>query len=227
MMTQADSDPASSSSDRFAWARSDLVASLRDEIRDARVLDAIGKVPRERFLSPDQYAAAYKDRPLVIGHGQTTSQPRMIAIMLQELRLTGDEKVLEVGSGSGYQSVLLAELAREVVGVELIPALVESAGRVIAELGYRNVRLELAKEDIGWPADAPYDAIVVAAASPRIPMSLVMQLAPGGRLAIPVGARSGQQLMVVESRPEGLSVTRKGACNFVPLIGKYAFSAPA
>jgi protein-L-isoaspartate(D-aspartate) O-methyltransferase len=225
-MAQAHKEELIAPHDAFARARNNLVASLRDEIIDPRVLEALGKVPRERFLAPEQQPFAYEDRPLVIGHGQTTSQPRMIAIMLQELRLTGKEKVLEVGSGSGYQTALLAELGREVIGVELIPALVNRAQRVLREVGYKDVRLELATEDIGWPADAPYDAIVVAAASPRIPMSLVMQLAQRGRLAIPVGARSGQQLMVVESRPEGLTVTRKGACNFVPLLGKDAFSAP-
>jgi protein-L-isoaspartate(D-aspartate) O-methyltransferase len=226
-MGQAHSGASAEPHDPFAGPRENLLASIRDEVTDPRVLQAIGKVPRERFLSPEQQPVAYEDRPLVIGHGQTTSQPRMIGIMLQELRLTGIEKVLEIGSGSGYQTALLAELGREVIGVELIPALVDRAQRILDELNYANVRLKLAREEIGWPEEAPYGAIVVAAASPRIPMSLVMQLAPGGRLAIPVGARSGQQLMVVESRPEGITVTRRGACNFVPLIGKDAFSAPS
>jgi len=209
----------------FEARRRSLVASLRSEIHDQRLLEAMTKVPREAFLTPDQKPYAYEDRPLQIGHGQTTSQPTMIALMLQELRLTGDEKVLEVGAGAGYQTALLAELARKVIGVELIPGLAERAQRVLEELGYANARIELAGESIGWPAEAPYDAIVVAAAAPRIPTSLVRQLAPGGRLAIPVGDRRGQELMVAERLPEGVTVKRKGACSFVPLLGKEAFNA--
>jgi protein-L-isoaspartate(D-aspartate) O-methyltransferase len=210
----------------YAAQRRALVSSLRPEISDQRLIEAIGRVERERFLTEDQRRYAYEDRPLPIGHGQTTSQPTMIALMLQELRLTGDEKVLEVGAGCGYQTALLAELARQVVGVELIPGLAERAFRVLAELGYTNARIEVAKEAIGWPEDAPYDAIIVAAAAPRIPVALVRQLAPGGRLAIPVGDRNGQDLLVAELRPEGVTVTRKGACSFVPLLGKDAFNAP-
>lgn len=214
----------------FAAQREALVRSLRSDITDERLLRAIGRVPRERFLAPELWRYAYEDRPLPIGHGQTTSQPRMIALMLQELHLRGEEKVLEVGAGCGYQTALLAELAREVVAVELIPALVERARRTLAELGYRNVKLFLAKEVLGWPEEGPYDAIVVAAAAPRIPQSLVDQLAPataqapGGRLVIPVGTREGQDLLVAEKTAEGVKVTRKGGCRFVPLIGKEAYA---
>lgn len=211
-------------SDPYAEQRNRLVDSLRPEIEDERLLAAMRRVPRERFLTEDQQPFAYEDRPLPIGHGQTNSQPRMIALMVQELRLTGDEKVLEVGAGSGYQTALLAELAKEVVGVELIRPLAERATRVLRDLGYENARIELAAETIGWPECAPYDAIIVAAASPRIPVSLIRQLAAGGRLAIPVGGRSGQDLLVAEKRPEGVVVTRRGACSFVPLLGKEAFS---
>jgi protein-L-isoaspartate(D-aspartate) O-methyltransferase len=213
-------------SNEYAEQRRRLAAALRPEITDERVIEVMGRLPRERFLTPDQRPFAYEDRPLPIGHGQTTSQPRMIALMVQELHLTGDEKVLEVGAGSGYQTALLAELAKEVIGVELVRGLAERASRVLEELGYTNARVELATEAIGWAADAPYDAIVVAAAAPRIPVSLVRQLAPGGRLAIPVGERDGQNLLVAEKRPEGVVVTRKGACSFVPLLGKEAFRAP-
>jgi len=199
---------------------------MRPEISNERVLEAIGRLPRERFLTPEQRPFAYDDRPLPIGHGQTTSQPRMIALMLQELRLEGDERVLEVGAGSGYQTALLAELAKEVIGVELVRGLAENASRVLRELGYENARIELARDAIGWPEEAPYDAVVVAAAAPRIPVSLVRQLAPGGRLAIPVGDRGSQDLLVAEKRPEGIVVTRKGPCSFVPLLGKEAFSGP-
>ncbi|MGE0057058.1 MAG: protein-L-isoaspartate(D-aspartate) O-methyltransferase, partial [Dehalococcoidia bacterium] len=196
--------------DPYAEQRNRLVDSLRPEIHDERLLEVMRRVPRERFLTDDQQPYAYEDRPLPIGHGQTNSQPRMIALMVQELRLTGDESVLEVGAGSGYQTALLAELAKDVIGVELIRPLAERAARVLRELGYNNARIELAGETIGWPAEAPYDAIIVAAAAPRIPISLMRQLAPGGRLAIPVGGREGQDLLIAEKRPEGVVVTRRG-----------------
>jgi protein-L-isoaspartate(D-aspartate) O-methyltransferase len=188
-------------------------------------LAAIGLVPRERFVRRDLADVAYQDRPLPIGHGQTISQPRMVALMLQQLALTGVERVLEVGSGSGYQTALLAQLAGHVTGVELVPELVAEAKRILESLGYANVELHLAGEALGWPAGGPYDAIIVAAAAPRIPQSLVDQLAPGGRLVIPVGSREGQDLMFAELREEGITVTRRGACRFVPLLGQEAFAA--
>jgi protein-L-isoaspartate(D-aspartate) O-methyltransferase len=207
-----------------ASARDVLVRSLRLDITDQRVLQAFGRVAREEFIAEDQRPLAYEDHPLPIGFGQTISQPRMAAIMLQELGLKGDEKVLEVGSGSGYQTALLAELARHVTGVELIPELAERAGKVLKRLGYSSVEVHVAGAELGWPASAPYDAIIVAAASPRIPQSLVDQLAPGGRLVIPVGGRDGQDLMLAERLPEGVTVSRKGACRFVPLIGDEAYT---
>lgn len=209
----------------FEEARALLVQSLRRLISDERVLEAMGKVPREAFVLPERRAEAYDDRALPIGHGQTISQPTMVAIMLQELALKGTEKVLDIGTGSGYQAALLSELAASVVGVELIPELTERARRTLKELGYTNVTVHQAGSELGWPEDGPYDAIIVAAASPRVPQSLVAQLAPGGRIVIPVGERSGQELVVVESRPEGLTVTRKGRCGFVPLVGREAFPA--
>jgi protein-L-isoaspartate(D-aspartate) O-methyltransferase len=145
--------------------------------------------------------------------------------MLAELALKGHEKVLEVGAGSGYQTALLAELAREVVGVEIIPELVERSTRILRDLNYENVAIMQAGDVLGWPERAPYDAIIVAAASPRVPQSLVDQLALNGRMVIPVGGREGQDLLVAERRLEGVSVIRKGACRFVPLIGREAFGA--
>ena len=204
-------------------ARELLTRSLAADIKDTRVLDAMRRVPRERFVEPDMQAHAYADRPLPIGFGQTISQPRMVAIMLQELALKGHEKVLDLGSGSGYQTALLAELAKEVVAVELIPELVERSRRVLLDLGYKNLIVYQAGEELGWPKSAPYDAIVVAAASPRIPMSLIDQLAQGGRMVIPVGGRGRQELMLVEQTKEGVRVSRRGGCGFVPLIGKEAF----
>ena len=204
-------------------ARDLLLRSLAADIRDPRILDAIRRVPRERFVESDMLQHAYSDRPLPIGHGQTISQPRMVALMLQELALKGDEKVLDLGSGSGYQTALLAELAKEVVAVELIPELVERSRRALMDLGYKNIIVHLAGDGLGWTASAPYDAIVVAAAAPRIPMSLIDQLAEGGRMVIPVGGRGRQELMLVEQTREGVRVSRRGGCGFVPLIGREAF----
>lgn len=198
--------------------RATLVSSLRNEIKDERVLVAIGSVPRERFVAAEWQSSAYLDQPLPIGHGQTTSQPRMIALMLQELRLTPEDRVLEVGTGSGYQTALLACLVRQVVSVELVPSLAESATTKLREEGYSNVTVHVARGSLGWPEGAPYDAIVVAAAASRIPQSLADQLGSGGRLAIPVGDAKSQDLMIVERTDEGLSVTRKGPCRFVPLL---------
>ena len=209
----------------FEDARAEMVESLRRSISDERVLTAFAHVPREAFVPPERQAEAYDDRALPIGHGQTISQPLMVAIMLQELALDGPEKVLDLGTGSGYQAALLSELADTVVGVELVPELTERARRTLRRLGYENVTVHQAGKELGWPDDAPYDAIVVAAAAPRVPQSLVAQLAPGGRIVIPVGERTGQELIVVQSRPEGLTVTRKGRCGFVPLVGREAFSA--
>jgi protein-L-isoaspartate(D-aspartate) O-methyltransferase len=211
----------------FEEARARLVESLRPEISDERVLAAFGRVRRERFVPAEYRHAAYNDRPLPIGHGQTISQPLMVALMLQEMRLLGDEKVLDIGTGSGYQAALLAELAREVVSVERIPELAGRAAQVLAELGYKNVVVHLAGEVLGWPEAAPYDSIVVAAASPRVPQSLVDQLVMGGRLVIPVGERGGQDLLVVERTEMGTTVSRRGGCRFVPLVGKEAFAEEA
>jgi protein-L-isoaspartate(D-aspartate) O-methyltransferase len=204
-------------------ARDLLLRSLAGSITDTRVLDAIRSVPRERFVEAEMRPHAYSDRPLPIGFGQTISQPRMVAIMLQELALKGDEKVLDLGSGSGYQTALLAELAKEVVAVELVPELVQRSRRALLDLGYKNLIVHQAGEELGWPAEAPYDAIVVAAAAPRVPMSLIDQLAEGGRMVIPVGGRGRQELILVEQTKEGVRVSRRGACGFVPLIGKEAF----
>lgn len=205
-------------SDEFVQKRAALVASLRTEIDDTRVLDAIASVPRERYLAPEWQSSAYLDEPLPIGYGQTTSQPRMIAMMLQELRLEPDDRVLEVGTGSGYQTALLARLVQEVVSVELVPSLAESAAARLRKEGCTNVSVHGARGAIGWTEGAPYDAIVVAAAASRIPQPLTDQLAPDGRLAIPVGGPKSQDLMLVERTEAGISVTRKGACRFVPLL---------
>ena len=210
--------------DPYEASRQAMVRQLRLEIQDERVLGAMTKVPRERFVPSGQRRNAYADRPLPIGQGQTISQPLMVALMLQELKLTGDEKVLDIGTGSGYQAALLGALAAEVVTVERVEELAERADQVLKELGYTNIQVHLVGEDLGWPAAAPYDAIVVGAAAPRVPPALVDQLRAGGRLVLPVGDRASQDLMVVEKRPEGVTVMRKGGCRFVPLIGPGGFS---
>jgi protein-L-isoaspartate(D-aspartate) O-methyltransferase len=200
------------------------VRSLRPDISDERVLAAIGRVPRERFVLPEAQPFAYADRPLSIGFGQTISQPRMVALTLAVALLRETDRVLEVGTGSGYQAAVIAELTREVVGVELVPQLVEQARENLRAAGYGRVEVHAAQgEDLGWAQGGPYDAIVVAAASPRVPMSLVDQLAPGGRLVIPVGDREKQDLVRAEKREEGVLVTRLMSCRFVPLIAAEAF----
>jgi len=204
-----------------------MVESLRSEVKGERVLAAFASVPRERFVIPELRRRAYDDSPLPIGHGQTISQPLVVAIMLDLLRLKGDEKVLDVGTGSGYQAALLSLLAREVVSVELIPELAAGAARVLEELNYGNVTVHLAGSVLGWPGGAPYDAIVCAAAAPRVPDALVEQLADGGRLVLPVGPASTQDLVLVERRGGGVKTENKGPCRFVPLIGEGAFPVPS
>ena len=204
--------------DDYEAEREALVRSLRTEICDERVLTAFRRVPRESFVPEDVRRHAYEDRPLPIGHGQTISQPLMVAIMLQAMNLLGDEKVLEVGTGSGYQAALLSVLAREVVSVERVPDLSRRAAERLGELGYANVRVFTAGDALGWPLEAPYDAIIVSAGAPDIPSSLVDQLAMGGRMAVPVGGRRAQQLVRVERSERGVTIERRGECRFVPLI---------
>ncbi len=202
----------------YQLAREALVRSLRAEITDARVLDAIGNVPREHFL-PDQLRRhAYEDRALPIGRDQTISQPLMVAIMTQALKLTGAEKVLEVGTGSGYQAAVLSKLAREVISVERLPDLTQAAAPRLDELGCPNVRVLQAGEELGLAEEAPFDAIIVTAGAPNVPRSLIGQLGPGGRLVVPVGDRKIQQLVRATKSPSGVSLEKLGECRFVPLI---------
>jgi len=204
-------------------AREDLLRHLDREIADKRVIEAMRRVPREAFVSADQRDAAYDDRPLGIGFGQTISQPYMVALMLQALGLTGSEKVLELGTGSGYEAAILAELARSVITVEYIPELAESARQALDGLGYSNVEVHKAGETLGWPEGAPYDAIIVSAGAPAVPEVLLEQLTWGGRLVIPVGSRWQQDLLRVTRLREGNTTENLGGCYFVPLIGKDAW----
>jgi len=204
----------------LSLARDNLIAKLSLEISDKRVLEAMRRVPREAFVPQDQYYAAYEDRPLSIGFGQTISQPYIVALMVQALELKGGDKVLELGAGSGYEAAILAELAREVVTVERISELVEGAKRALEKLGYSNVKVHLASGELGWSDEAPYGAIIVSAGAPTIPQILLNQLSFGGRLVIPVGSRWQQDLLKVTKRRKGNKVENLGGCYFVPLIGE-------
>lgn len=207
----------------FEAARARLIEQLSLEIKDKRVLDAMARVPRERFLPPDREHLAYEDMPLPIGLEQTISQPLIIAMMTQALELTGDEKVLEVGTGSGYQAAILAELARRVITTERFPALAEQARKVLDSLGYTNIEIYPAEETLGYHHKAPYDAIMVTAAAPQVPTDLLAQLAIGGRMVIPVGSRHMQELYKI-TRTKKRNITRNlGGCRFVPLVGKGAW----
>jgi len=207
----------------FEAARAGLVEHLSIEIKDERVLAAMAGIPRERFVPPEEQHLAYEDRPLPIGFDQTISQPFIIALMTEALELTGSEKVLEVGTGSGYQAAILAELARFVVTVERLPTLAESARRVLDSLGYTNIEVHLAEEALGWLKGAPYDAIMVTAGAPRVPADLLVQLAIDGRLVIPVGSRYVQELYKITKRRKKNIVQNLGGCRFVSLIGKDAW----
>ena len=210
--------------EHLSRSKTTLLAELAREISDRRVLEAIATAPREWFVPQELRPYAYENRPLRIGHGQTISQPLIVAMMTQALSLRGDEKLLEVGTGSGYQAALLSQLAGEVVSVERVPELAEQAGHVLAELGYANVSVHTAGETLGWPQEAPYDAIIVTAAAPRVPQELMEQLVMGGRMVIPVGSRDLQELVRVVRSPEGPALTNLGSCRFVPLLGPGAWA---
>ena len=203
----------------FEAARARLIEHLSREIRDERVLVAMARIPRERFVPPEEQVLAYEDIPLPIGLDQTISQPFIVALMTEALELTGSEKVLEVGTGSGYQAAILAELAQLVITVERLPDLTEGAKRVLDSLCYNNVVVHLAEKTLGWQAEAPYDAIMVTAGAPRVPVDLLAQLAIGGRLVIPIGSRYVQELIKVTKRRRNNIVCNLGGCRFVSLIG--------
>jgi protein-L-isoaspartate(D-aspartate) O-methyltransferase len=204
-------------------ARETLLKYLDHEIADKRVVEAMRRVPREAFVSPEQYHVAYDDRPLGIGFGQTISQPFIVALMVQALELKGREQVLELGTGSGYEAAILAELAQKVVTVECIPELAESAKQVLDKLGYSNIEVHVAGKTLGWPEGAPYDAIIVSAGAPTMPEVLLEQLAWGGRLVIPVGSRWQQDLLRVTRLRKGNRIENLGGCYFVPLVGEGAW----
>ena len=209
----------------FAEARARMVdlQLRRRGILDERVLAAMGRVPRELFV-PDSVAhLAYEDGALPIGFGQTISQPYIVATICSLLGLSGSERVLDVGSGSGYQAAVLAELAEVVVSIERVPELAESAREALRRAGYENVEVRVGDGSLGVKDRAPYEGIAVAAAAPVVPPALYEQLAEGGRLVLPRGGRWGQELVLVERTPQGPVERRSVSCRFVPLVGEGGF----
>ncbi|PIU55239.1 MAG: protein-L-isoaspartate O-methyltransferase [Chloroflexi bacterium CG07_land_8_20_14_0_80_51_10] len=203
--------------------RARLIRHLRQEISNDRVIRAMERVPRELFVPPPSQHLAYEDIPLPIEMGQTISQPFIVALMTDALELSGQERVLEVGTGSGYQAAILAELAHLVISVERHQRLIELASRTLNSLGYRNIEIHLAGEILGWREGAPYDRIIVTAGAPQVPQELLDQLAEGGRLVIPVGSRYEQQLLKATKRKGRITTQDLGGCRFVPLIAKGAW----
>jgi protein-L-isoaspartate(D-aspartate) O-methyltransferase len=211
--------------EHLAAARHAMVELLdRRGIEDERVLAAMAAVPRELFVPPPLRERAYEDAALPIGARQTISQPYMVALICEQLALRGGERVLDVGTGSGYQAAVLAELAGAVHSIERLPELAETARRSLAAADYADrVRVHVGDGTLGLPAHAPFAAIAVAAAAPGPPAPLYEQLEPRGRLVLPVGGRQGQLLEVVVRTPEGPATLRTIACRFVPLVGEAGF----
>jgi protein-L-isoaspartate(D-aspartate) O-methyltransferase len=197
-------------------------------IRDQRVLAAMRWVPREWFLPPHLAAEAYSDAPLPIGNGQTISQPYVVALMTHELAPRRSDRILEIGTGSGYQTAVLSRLvpSGKIFTIERLPDLLVEAEERFRRLGLTNIETQLADGAQGWPEQAPFNGIIVAAAAPRIPGPLVVQLAPGGRLVIPIGDLLAQELVILERPPNGGAVQQRGAggVRFVPLISRLAFT---
>jgi len=210
--------------DSYGGYRAQLVEALREKgIEDLRVLHAIATVPRHRFVPAALLHRAYEDTPLPIGAGQTISQPYVHARTLELLRLSGDDRVLEVGAGSGYQTALLAELAGTVLAVERVPELARGAREALDAIGVRNASVVIGDGTLGWRPYAPYDAIAVSAASPAVPAPLIEQLAEGGRMVIPLGDQESQVLTVVEKLAGRIRSSEATGVRFVPLLGQFGF----
>lgn len=197
---------------------------VRRGIRDPAVLAAMRKIARHRFVPQHLQMLAYEDQPLPIDRQQTISQPYMVALMTEALALSKNDRVLEVGTGSGYQAAVLAELCSEVYTVEKIPDLAEKAAAVLQQLGYGNIIIKVADGTRGWPENQPYNGIIVTAGAPHVPQPLLDQLAEGGRLVIPVGDHELQQLLRLTRTPDGIVKEDLGGCRFVPLRGEYGWS---
>lgn len=212
---------------RFESAR---IRMVEEQIRargiaDERVLEAMRVVPRHRFVDPMFLDKAYEDHPLPIGEGQTISQPYMVALIAASLSLCGNEKVLDVGTGSGYQAAVFARLCRWVYTIERSDHLARTAQHRLSAMGYKNITVRIGDGTLGWEAYAPYDAIAVAAAAPNIPAPLAEQLAPGGRLCLPLGSRHSQVLIVGVKQGVALEIHEVCGCEFVPLIGARGWGA--
>lgn len=209
----------------FALARKKMVQEqlVPRGIKDDRVLRAMRKVPRHLFLEEGLWPQAYGDFPLPIGEGQTISQPYIVALMTEAMDLKGDEKALEIGTGSGYQAAILAELAERVFTVERISSLAGKARKILDELGYANVLIKVSDGTHGWKEEAPFDGIIVTAGAPDVPQTLLRQLKVGGRLVIPVGNEYSQILLKVVREDRGYKEDDLGGCRFVKLIGDYGW----
>jgi protein-L-isoaspartate(D-aspartate) O-methyltransferase len=207
--------------DDFTQARRWMVETQikRRGIKDKRVLQALLRVERHKFVPPKLRAYAYNDTPLPIGEGQTISQPYIVALMTELLQLRGQEKVLEIGTGSGYQAAILAELAKEVYTIEILPKLASSAEKRLKELGYKNIKVKCGDGYLGWPAEAPFDAIIVTCAPPHIPKPLQEQLAEGGRMVIPVGVHYQELKLVIKEKGK-IKVKEIIPVRFVPMTGE-------
>jgi protein-L-isoaspartate(D-aspartate) O-methyltransferase len=218
--------PVTSTADALLAARRQRMVDtqLRQRgVRNPRVLDAMARVPRHEFVDAAFRDQAYDDTPLPIGDGQTISQPYMVAIMLDLLDPRAEDMILEVGTGSGYQTALLAELSRHVDSIERHPALAARAERALEQLGYANVAIHVGDGSLGLPSRSPFDAIIVAAAAPEVPPALVEQLSEGGRLAVPVGPADAQLLHVLTKQQGQAVTTETVGCRFVPLIGEQGY----
>jgi protein-L-isoaspartate(D-aspartate) O-methyltransferase len=189
-------------------------------VNDARVLAAMAKVPREEFVTPESRAESYEDGPLPIGYGQTISQPYVVAFMTEQLRLKPSDRVLEVGTGSGYQAAILAELVSEVYSIEIVEPLAKSAEATLQRLGYKNVHVKIGDGYKGWPEEGPFDAIIVTCAPDKVPQPLVDQLKDGGRMVIPVGDRLAQQLYLLEKKNGQLKQSATLPVRFVPMTSE-------
>ena len=220
---QSQSGPAidqQSSAKEFNAQRQDLVETLKSQgVKSRTVLDALLKVPRHEFVLPAYRNLAYQNRPLPIGHDQTISQPFIVGYMTEAAEIGSAEKVLEIGTGSGYQAAVLAELAKEVYTIEIIPELAAGARTVLSKLGYRNVEVKTGNGYAGWPEHAPFDAIVVTAAPDEVPQALVEQLAVRGKMVIPVGSNF-QQMVIITKSESGVVERRTIPVRFVPMTGK-------
>jgi protein-L-isoaspartate(D-aspartate) O-methyltransferase len=207
--------------------RRSMVASQIEArgVRDPRVLAALARVPRHRFVPPALVDEAYADHPLPIGQGQTISQPYIVALMTELAAPAAGARVLEVGTGSGYQTAVLAELARRVCSIERLPRLAERARTLLESLGYMNVWIRVGDGTLGWLDEAPFDRILVAAGGPTVPQALFDQLAEGGRMVLPIGDAESQTLTVVENAGGQMRTRAAGECKFVKLVGKYAWEA--